>query len=127
MTDVPPLSRREREILEILYKADGLTAAEVRAQLTDAPGYSAVRALLRILEEKGHIRHEVDGPRYVFWPVVSRERARRTALQSLVDTFFGGSPEEAVAALIDASRPKLGPDDLDRLARLIEAARKEGR
>ncbi|MEZ4383055.1 MAG: BlaI/MecI/CopY family transcriptional regulator [Nannocystaceae bacterium] len=122
----PPLTRREREIMEALYGGDGLTAAEVREAMDDPPGYSAVRALLRILEEKGHVRHEQSGPRYVFWPVVSRAKAGRSALKSLVDTFFGGSPEEAVAALLDSSE-ELGASELDRLAELIDAARKEGR
>lgn len=125
--NTPTLSRREREILEILYSADELTAAEVRERLSDPPGYSAVRALLRILEEKGHVRHEERGPRYVFSPVVSRAKASRSALDAVVETFFGGSAEEAMAALIDASRTKLNRDELDRLAGLIEAARQEGR
>jgi BlaI family transcriptional regulator, penicillinase repressor len=123
----PPLSRREREIMEVLYAAEGLTAAEVRERMPEAPGYSAVRALLRILEEKGHIRHEERGPRYVYSPVVSRAKARKSALKSLVHTFFDGSPEQAVAALIDESRSKLGAAELDRLAQLIADARKEGR
>lgn len=123
----PPLSRREREIMEILYAAEGLTAAEVRERMPDPPGYSAVRTQLRILEEKGHIRHEERGPRYVFSPVVSRAKARKSALKALVQTFFDGSPEQAVAALIDESRAKLGAAELDRLAALIDEARKEGR
>ncbi len=113
--------------MEVLYAAEGLTAAEVRARMPDPPGYSAVRAQLRILEEKGHVRHEERGPRYVFSPVVSRVKARRSALKALVQTFFDGSPEQAVAALIDESRAKLGAAELDRLAALIELARKEGR
>lgn len=113
--------------MDILYAAEGLTAAEVRERMADPPGYSAVRALLRILEEKGHIRHEERGPRYVFSPVVSRAKARRSAIKSLVQTFFGGSPEQAVAALIDESRSTLSRAELDRLAELIDAARKEGR
>jgi predicted transcriptional regulator len=113
--------------MEILYGAEGLTAAEVRERMADAPGYSAVRALLRILEEKGHVSHEERGPRYVFSPVVSRAKARKSAIKSLVQTFFGGSPEQAVAALIDESRSKLSAAELDRLADLIAAARKEGR
>jgi predicted transcriptional regulator len=113
--------------MEVLYGADPLTAAEVRERMPDPPGYSAVRALLRILEEKGHARHEERGPRYVYSPVVSRAKARRSATKALVETFFGGSPELAVAALIDESRSKLSPAQLDRLAELIEAARKEGR
>lgn len=123
----PPLSRREREIMEVLYAAEGLTAAEVRERMPDPPGYSAVRAQLRILEEKGHIRHEERGPRYVFSPVISRAKARKSALKALVQTFFDGSPEQAVAALIDDSRSKLGAAELDRLAALIAEARKEGR
>jgi predicted transcriptional regulator len=123
----PPLSRREREIMDVLYGATGLTAAEVRERMPDPPGYSAVRALLRILEEKGHVRHEERGPRYVFSPVVSRAKARRSAMKALVQTFFGGSPELAVAALIDESSSKLSGAELDRLAALIAAARKEGR
>lgn len=127
MTNAPPLSRREREIMDVLYAGDGLTVAEVRERMPDPPGYSAVRALLRVLEEKGHVRHEEDGPRYVYHPVVSRTAARRSALQSLVETFFGGSPEDAVAALIDASRDRMGTEELDRLAAIIAAAREEGR
>ncbi|MEO8844284.1 MAG: BlaI/MecI/CopY family transcriptional regulator [Kofleriaceae bacterium] len=123
----PPLSRREREIMEVLYASDGLTAAEVRERMPEAPGYSAVRALLRILENKGHIRHEERGPRYVYSPVVSRAKARRSALKALVHTFFDGSPEQAVAALIDESRAKLGAAELGRLAELIADVRKAGR
>lgn len=113
--------------MEVLYGAESLTAAEVRERMTDPPGYSAVRAQLRILEEKGHITHEERGPRYVFSPVISRTKARRSALKSLVQTFFGGSPEQAMAALIDESRAKLSAAELDRLAALIADARKEGR
>ena len=123
----PPLSRREREIMDVLYAAEGLTAADVRERMPDPPSYSAVRALLRILEEKGHVRHEERGPRYVYSPVVPRAKARKTALRALVQTFFDGSPEQAVAALIDESRSKLGLAELDRLAALIDKARKEGR
>lgn len=123
----PPLSRREREILDILYGADGLTAAEVRERLADPPSNSAVRALLRILEEKGHVRHEERGPRFVFSPVVSRVKASRSALTSMLDTFFGGSTEDAVAALLDVSRDRLDAAELERIAGLIEQARKEGR
>ena len=111
--------------MEVLYAAEGLTAAEVRERMPDPPGYSAVRALLRILEDKGHVRHEARGPRYIYSPVVSRTKARKSALKSLVQTFFDGSPEQAVAALIDDGR--LGTAELDRLAALIAQARKEGR
>lgn len=113
--------------MEVLYAAEGLTAAEVRERMPEPPGNSAVRALLRILEDKGHVRHEERGPRYVYTPVVSRARARRSALKALVATFFDGSPEQAVAALIDESRTKLGAAELDRLAVLIADARKAGR
>jgi len=113
--------------MEVLYAAEALTAAEVRERMPDAPGYSAVRALLRILEDKGHVRHEERGPRYVYSPVVSRAKARRSALKALVHTFFDGSPELAVAALIDESRSRLGAAELERLADLIAEARKEGR
>lgn len=113
--------------MDILYGADELTVAEIRGRMPEPPSYSAVRALLRILEQKGHVYHVERGPRYVFSPVVSRTKARRSALRSLVQTFFGGSPEQAVAALIDESRSKLGDAGLDRLADLIAAARKEGR
>lgn len=113
--------------MEVLYAAEGLTAAEVRERMPEPPGYSAVRAQLRILEEKGHVRHEERGPRYVYSPVVSRAKARKSALKALVQTFFDGSPEQAVAALIDESRAKLGTAELDRLAELIEEARKGGR
>ena len=123
----PPLSRREREIMEILYGAKELTVAEVRERMPDPPGYSAVRALLRILEEKGHVRHEQRGSRYVFSPAGSRTKARRSAIKTLVHTFFGGSAEQAVAALIDESRSKLSDAELERLAELIADARKEGR
>jgi predicted transcriptional regulator len=121
------LSRRERQIMDIIYKRGQATAAEVLAEIPDPPSYSAVRALLRVLEEKGHLRHEQQGPRYVFLPTVARERARRSALKRVVHTFFDGSTEEAVAALLDMSPTKLSREELDRLARLIEDARKEGR
>ncbi|HWC75564.1 MAG TPA: BlaI/MecI/CopY family transcriptional regulator [Gemmatimonadales bacterium] len=122
------LSRREREIMDVIYRAPGgrATAAEVLEQLADPPSYSAVRALLRVLEEKGHLRHEEDGPRYVFLPTVPRERARQSALRQLLHTFFDGSTEAAVAALLDSST-RLSDAELARLSRLIADARKEGR
>jgi predicted transcriptional regulator len=127
MTPTPTLSRRERQIMDIIYRRGRATAAEVLADLPDPPSYSAVRALLRVLEEKGHLRHEEDGPRYLFVPTVGRDRASRSALKQLVRTFFDGSTEDAVAALLDMSRDRLEPDELDRLSALIEKARKEGR
>ena len=120
-----PLSRRERQIMDVIYAQGQATAAEVTAALPDAPSYSAVRALLRILEQKGHLRHQQDGPRYVFLPTVSRDRARRSALRSLVRTFFDGSSAQAAAALIDQAQ--LTDEEFDRLADAIEKARKEGR
>ena len=120
------LSRREREIMDVIYRAGRATAAEVLDQLADPPSYSAVRALLRVLEEKGHLRHEEEGPRYVFAPTVPRARARQSALRQ-IHTFFDGSTEQAVAALLDLSSAKLSDEELDRLSRMIADARKEGR
>ena len=121
------LSRRERQIMDIVYRQGAATAAEVQQAMTDAPGYSAVRAMLRVLEEKGHLKHAQQGPRYVFQPMVNRAQARRSALKQLLQTFFDGSAEQAVAALLDISGSELGADELDRLEKLIDQARKEGR
>lgn len=121
------LSRRERQIMDIVYRQGQATAAEVLEALPDPPSYSAVRAMLRILEEKGHLRHEQQGPRYVFLPTLPRDKASRSALKQLVQTFFDGSTEQAVAALLDLSGSKLSSDELDRLSDLIDQARKEGR
>jgi predicted transcriptional regulator len=120
-----PLSRRERQIMDVIYARGQATAAEVTAALADPPSYSAVRALLRILEQKGHLRHQQDGPRYVFLPTVPRDRARRSALRNLVRTFFDGSSAQAAAALIDQSQ--LSDEDFQRLSQAIDKARKEGR
>jgi predicted transcriptional regulator len=120
------LSRRERQILDILYQRGRATAAEVQAALAEPPSYSAVRALLRILEEKGHVRHEQDGPRYVYLPTVARGNAQRSAMRHMLQTFFDGSAEQAISALLDESSAKLSPAELDRLARLIDTARKSG-
>ena len=121
------LSRRERQIMDIVYKSGQATAAEVQAALPDPPSYSAVRALLRILEEKGHLKHQQEGLRYVFIPTVTRDRAKRSALQGVLQTFFDNSTEEAVAALLDISQTRLSAAELDRLSELIEQAKKEGR
>ena len=121
------LSRRERQIMDAIYRRGQATAAEVLEDMPDPPSYSAVRAMLRVLEEKGHLRHEQQGPRYVFLPTVPREQARRSALQQLVRTFFDGSTEQTVAALLDLSDRKLSDAELDRLSQLIDQARKEGR
>jgi len=120
------LSRRERQIMDFLYQKGRATAAEVQANIPDPPGYSAVRAMLRVLEAKGHVRHEQEGPRYVYVPRVARERAKRSALRHVVQTFFDGSPEQVMAALLDDRSTKLSEADLDRLARLIDRARQEG-
>lgn len=119
------LSRRERQIMDLLFQRGRATAAEVQEGLPEAPSYSAVRALLRILEEKGHVRHEQDGPRYVYLPRADRERARQSALKHVVQTFFDGSAEQAVAALLGTEAPRMAPAELERLAELIERARKE--
>lgn len=121
------LSRRERQIMEIVYRAGRPTAAEVLNRLPDPPSYSAVRALLRILENKGHLRHELSGTRYVYLAKVDKQRARRSALRSMVDTFFEGSAAKVVAALLDLPREDLSARELARLSQLIEQARKEGR
>jgi predicted transcriptional regulator len=111
--------------MDAIYRLGRGTVAEVRAELPDAPSYSAVRGMMRFLEEKGQLRHVQDGVRYVYLPTVAPSKARKSALQRLVHTFFGGSAQEAVAALIEDS--KLEKDDLDRLEDLIARARKEGR
>ena len=121
------LSRRERQIMDAIYRRGRATAAEVLEDLPDPPSYSAVRAMLRVLEEKGHLRHEQQGPRYLFLPTVPREKARRSALRQLVRTFFDGSTEQTVAALLDLSASRLSDAELDRLSQLIDQARKEGR
>ena len=121
------LSRREREILDVLHRLGTASAADVRAALDDPPSDSAVRTHLRILEEKGHARHEQDGPRYVYLPVQSSEVAGRSALRHLTRTFFDGAPERAVAALLDEASADLSEADLDRLDDLIRRARAQGR
>ena len=123
----PALSRRERQIMEIVYRLGSATAAEVLENLQDPPSYSAVRAMMRILEEKGHLTHRLDGPRYVYSPVVPRTAARQSALRSLVKTFFDGSATQAVAALLDMSESRLSGAEVDQLARLIEKAKREGK
>jgi predicted transcriptional regulator len=113
--------------MDIVYRAGKVTAAEVRDALPDPPSYSAVRAMLRVLEEKGHLRHEQEGPRYVFMPTVPRDEARDSALKHVVRTFFDGSAEGAVAALLDLEAGGFSSAELDRLAELIDEARGEGR
>lgn len=121
------LSRRERQIMDVLFRRGRATVAEVQEALPDPPGYSAVRALLRILEGKGHIRHEEEGPRYVYVPRVDREKARQSALRHLVQTFFDGSVAQTAAALLDQGGRDLSDDDLERLSATIARARGEER
>jgi predicted transcriptional regulator len=123
----PDLSRRERQILDVLYRAGRATAAEVQQAIPSAPSYSAVRTLLRILEDKGHVRHEQDGARYVYLPTVARARAQRSALRHLLNTFFEGSATQAIAALLDEDAERLTDDDWDRLQSMVDRAREEGR
>jgi predicted transcriptional regulator len=118
---LPDLSRRERQIVDALHRMRRATAAEVREAMPSPPSYSAVRTLLRILEDKGHVRHEQDGPRYVYLPTVNRDKARRSAIRHLVRTFFDGSTEQAVATLLDLSAPKLS--DADRRAAVASGLR----
>lgn len=120
-------TRRERQIMDIIYRLGRATAHEVLEHLPDPPSYSAVRALLRLLEERGHVRHVEEGPKYVYLPAVARNSARKSALAHVVRTFFDGSVEQAVATLVDSSRTKLSRTELDRLADLIDKAKKEGR
>jgi predicted transcriptional regulator len=121
------LSRRERQIMDVLHRVPRATVAMVRAELPEPPSYSAVRALLRILEDKGHVRHLADGPRYVYEPIAARAAQRQSALKHLVHTFFAGSTEEAVLALLQSSDTKLSRKQLDDLVRRIADARREGR
>jgi predicted transcriptional regulator len=120
------LSRRERQIMDILFRRGRATAAEVMDELPGEPSSSTVRTQLRILEEKGHVRHQEDGVRFVYLPAVPRHSARRSALRHLVETFFDGSPEKAVAALLGGEGSKLTDDQLERIAAMIDRARKDG-
>ncbi len=121
------LSRRERQIMDVVYSLGRATASEVLERLPEPPGYSAVRTHLRILEEKGHLRHEQDGPRYVYVPQVPRDTAQDSALRHLLRTFFDDSTEAAVAALLDIRGDQLSDAELERLSRLIEQARPQER
>jgi predicted transcriptional regulator len=121
------LSRRERQCLDILFRHGLATVTEVQEALTDPPSYSAVRATLNVLVEKGHAQHKEDGPRYVYLPAIPAGSARNAAVQHLVDTFFGGSAEEAVVALLERSDTKISRDAVERITRGIQSARKEGR
>jgi predicted transcriptional regulator len=121
------LSKRERQIMDILYRIGRGTASEVRDRLPGTPSDSTVRTQLRVLEDKGHVRHEELGLRYVYLPTVSRQTARRAALRHLVDTFFEGSTAKMVTTLLDSDATRLSDDELDRIAALVAAARKESR
>jgi len=119
------LSRRERQIMDILYQRGRASASEILEALPDPPSYSAVRAKLRVLEEKGHVRHEAESLHYVYLPTTARDTARRSALRHILATFFDGSVEQTVAALLDLSAANLSEQDLDRIGRLIDDARQE--
>ncbi len=125
MSGLAGLSRRERQIMEVLYQQGKASVSEVREALPDAPGYSGVRAMLRVLEEKGHVKHQADGLKYVYLPTVARDKAKRSAVKHLLDTIFGGSPEQIVAALLDVSATQLTREELDRMAAMIEKAKRE--
>jgi predicted transcriptional regulator len=126
-TGSPRLTRREREIMDILYRRERASALEIQNELPDPPSNSAVRALLRLLEERGHIKHVQEGARYVYVPAVSRKAARKSALLHVVRTFFDGSVEQAVATLVESTHRDLSPSELERIAELIDRAKKEGR
>jgi predicted transcriptional regulator len=121
------LGKRERQIMDVIYRRGKVSVQDVLDELDDPPSYSAVRAMLRILEDKGHLRHEQDGPRYLYRPTVPREQARESYLRHLVRTFFNGSIEQAVAALLGSSDTRLTEAELERLSKLIRQARKQGR
>jgi len=121
------LSRRERQIMDVLYRLGRATAGEIMAQVAGAPSYSTIRTQLRVLEQKGHVRHEEQGLRYVYMPIVPRHSARRSALKHLVDTFFDGSSAKVVAALLGGDAAKVSDDELERIAELVRKARSESR
>ena len=127
MAAAPALGRRERQILEAVYRLGRASVGQVQAELPDPPSYSAVRAMLNVLEEKGHLRHEQDGLKYVYLPVVETKTASRSALADVVRTFFGGNPAEAATALLELPDRKLSEEELKQLSRLIRKAMDEGR
>jgi predicted transcriptional regulator len=113
--------------MDILYQNGKASASEVREAMADAPSYSAVRAMLRVLEDKGHVKHQAEGLKYVYVPTVARDKAKRSAVKHLIDTFFKESPEQVVAALLDVSSTRLTREELDRMAEMIEKAKREGK
>jgi len=119
------LSRRERQIMEILFRKKEGSVSDVLEEMPDAPGYSAVRAMLRMLEEKGHLKHKKEGKKFIFLPTAKKENVRKSAMQNLLSTFFDGSVEDAVASLLDMNSEKLTENDFERLSTLIDKARKE--
>lgn len=121
------LSRREREIMDIVHRRGRASVTDVMEDLSGEPAYSTVRAQLRVLEEKGHLRHEEEQLRYVYLPAASRQKVRRSAVKHLIDTFFDGSPEKVVEALVGREGPRLSDEALDRIAQLVERARREGK
>jgi BlaI family penicillinase repressor len=127
LKELQKLTRRERQIMDVLYRRGRATVTEIMESISDAPSYSGVRGMLRVLEEKKHIRHEEKDLRYVYLPIVPRDKARRSAVLHMLDTFFEGSPEQAVSTLLDVSASNLSSEDYDRIAALIEKARQEGR
>jgi predicted transcriptional regulator len=121
------LSRRERQIMDALIARGRASASDIQSLIPDPPGYSAIRATLRVMEEKGYIRHEQNGPAYVYAPKIAPERAKRSAVKHILNTFFAGSAERMVAALLDVSSGNLDASELDRIAALVKEARQEGR
>lgn len=126
-TDANALGRRERQIMDVIHRQGRVSVGDVRKALADPPTYSAVRGMLRLLEDKGHIRHEVEGLKYMYSATVSRTAAQRFALRHLVQTFFGGSASEAAASLLEMSDAPLTNEDAERLAAIIQDAKREGR
>ncbi len=121
------LSRRERQIMDIVYVLGKVSVAQVLERIPNPPSYSAVRALLKVLEKKGHLKHKQKGPRYIYFPTLPREEARQNALKHIMQTFFDDSTEDVVAALLNISEGSLSETDYKRLSELIKKARKEGR
>jgi len=122
--DSTELGRRERQIMDIVHRLGRVTAAEIRDELPDPPSYSAVRGMLRLLEEKGYVRHEWDGPRYVYLPTADPERVRKSAVRHLLRTFFSNSMESAVAAMLGVAEQPPSDEELRRMAKLIDEARR---